>query len=92
MLVARVLRGLRFAPSRHLQGSNSIYKIPLKKVEAEYSRDTLSKALYSKLFDWLVRRINKSLLTVAETRAFIGVLDIFGFEDFEKNSFEQVRE
>jgi myosin-6 len=71
-------------------GSNSIYKIPLKRSEAEFSRDTLAKALYAKLFDWLVRRINQSLLTVAETRAFIGVLDIFGFEDFQTNSFEQL--
>ena len=44
----------------------------------------------AKLFDWLVTRINESLLTVAETRAFIGVLDIFGFEDFKVNSFEQL--
>ena len=71
-------------------GSNSVYKIPLKKAEAEYSRDSLTKALYAKIFDWLVKKINQSLLTVAETRAFIGVLDIFGFEDFLHNSFEQL--
>ena len=71
-------------------GSSSIYKIPLKVQEARYSRDTLTKALYAVIFDWLVARINQSLLTVAETRAFIGVLDIFGFEDFIVNSFEQL--
>ena len=37
------------------------------------------------MFDWLVARINESLLTDSETRAFIGVLDIFGFEQFEVN-------
>ena len=42
------------------------------------------------MFDWLVARINESLLTDSETRAFIGVLDIFGFEQFEVNSFEQL--
>jgi myosin heavy subunit len=71
-------------------GSDSIYKIPLKAQEACYSRDTLAKAHYAKLFDWLVIRINMSLLTRTETRAFIGVLDIFGFEDFQVNSFEQL--
>lgn len=70
--------------------SNSIYKIPLKAQEAAYSRDTLAKAVYAKLFDWLVRCVNTSLLTKASTRAFIGVLDIFGFEEFETNSFEQL--
>ena len=42
------------------------------------------------MFDWLVARINESLLTDSETRAFIGVLDIFGFEQFEVNTFEQL--
>ena len=42
------------------------------------------------MFDWLVARINESLLTDSETRAFIGVLDIFGFENFELNSFPQL--
>ena len=54
-------------------GSNSIYKIPLKVHEATFSRDTLAKALYNKIFDWLVVRINKSLLTVAETCAHVRV-------------------
>ena len=49
-----------------------------------------AQALYSRMFDWLVARINESLLTDSETRAFIGVLDIFGFEQFETNSFEQL--
>ncbi|EOD09565.1 hypothetical protein EMIHUDRAFT_448407 [Emiliania huxleyi CCMP1516] len=70
--------------------SGSVYKIPLKAQEANYSRDTLAKAIYAKLFDWLVRAVNQSLLTQADTRAFIGVLDIFGFEQFETNSFEQL--
>ena len=71
-----------------MSGSN--YKIPLKVQEARYSRDTLAKALYARMFDWLVVQINQSLLTNSETRAFIGVLDIFGFEDFQVNSFEQL--
>ena len=70
--------------------SGSLYKIPLKAQEACSSRDALSKAIYAKLFDWLVLRVNESLLTRNETRAFIGVLDIFGFEEFKVNSFEQL--
>ena len=70
--------------------SGSLYKIPLKVQEACYSRDSLSKAIYAKLFAWLVLRVNESLLTRSETRAFIGVLDIFGFEEFKVNSFEQL--
>ncbi|KAH8088806.1 hypothetical protein JL720_6771 [Aureococcus anophagefferens] len=51
----------------------------------------LAKAAYGRLFDWLVKRIN---VAVAQGGAaggkFIGVLDIFGFEIFESNSFEQL--
>eukprot|EP00945_MAST-04E_sp_MAST-4E-sp1_P008387 g8387.t1 len=56
-------------------------------------RDSLAKTIYSSLFDWLVSRLNK---TIAEQekkgteKRFIGLLDIFGFEMFETNSFEQL--
>ena len=70
--------------------SGSLYRIPLKVQEACYSRDAVAKAVYAKLFDYLVLRVNESLLTQTETRAFIGVLDIFGFEEFKVNSFEQL--
>jgi myosin heavy subunit len=56
--------------------------------EAQEAADALSKAIYNELFNWLVMRINAS---VEGTKGhFIGVLDIFGFEIFEKNSFEQL--
>lgn len=49
------------------------------------------QALYSKLFDWLVQRLNDSLRgkSDAEKTDFIGVLDIYGFEIFDVNSLEQ---
>ncbi|XP_056267981.1 unconventional myosin-Ie isoform X2 [Pseudoliparis swirei] len=53
-----------------------------------YTRDALSKALHSRVFDFLVESINKAM--VKDHQEFnIGVLDIYGFEIFEKNGFEQ---
>lgn len=47
--------------------------------------------LYGRVFDWLVSRINAALAPAgnAQKRNFIGILDIYGFEVFERNSFEQ---
>uniref|UniRef100_A0A674C5Z5 Myosin IB n=1 Tax=Salmo trutta TaxID=8032 RepID=A0A674C5Z5_SALTR len=57
---------------------------------AYYARDALAKNLYSRLFSWLVTRINESIKAQAKTRhKVMGVLDIYGFEIFEDNSFEQ---
>jgi len=56
--------------------------------DADFGRDALGKALYSKLFDWIVRRINKCF-PFDRSENFIGVLDIAGFEYFQVNSFEQ---
>nr|XP_040046935.1 myosin heavy chain, skeletal muscle, adult-like [Gasterosteus aculeatus aculeatus] len=50
----------------------------------------LSKAVYEKLFLWMVTRINKQLDTKLPRQHFIGVLDIAGFEIFEMNSLEQL--
>uniref|UniRef100_A0A8C7ZWZ0 Myosin IXA n=1 Tax=Oryzias sinensis TaxID=183150 RepID=A0A8C7ZWZ0_9TELE len=68
--------------------------VPYKLSEAGTVRDSMAKSLYSALFDWIVFRINHALLNnrdLEETTKIlsIGVLDIFGFEDYESNSFEQ---
>ncbi|XP_078740414.1 unconventional myosin-IXa-like isoform X8 [Lampetra fluviatilis] len=68
--------------------------LPYKLTEAVTARDSMAKSLYSALFDWIVLRINHALLYKMERSEHvkglsIGVLDIFGFEDFENNSFEQ---
>mmetsp|Transcript_4423 Transcript_4423/g.6614 ORF Transcript_4423/g.6614 Transcript_4423/m.6614 type:complete len:1127 (-) Transcript_4423:97-3477(-) len=60
------------------------------KAQAEFARDTLAKAIYSKLFDWLVKRINISIEKKDFQGIQIGVLDIYGFEIFGFNSFEQL--
>lgn len=58
--------------------------------QAVYSRDATSKAIYSKLFSWLVERINKTIfIQQKKPTKIIGLLDIYGFEVFDNNSFEQ---
>ncbi|KAM8858318.1 unconventional myosin-Ib isoform 5-T5 [Synchiropus picturatus] len=62
----------------------------LNVAQAYYARDALAKNLYSRLFSWLVTRINESIKAQTQTRhKVMGVLDIYGFEIFEDNSFEQ---
>nr|XP_057938216.1 unconventional myosin-Ib isoform X4 [Doryrhamphus excisus] len=62
----------------------------LNVAQAYYARDALAKNLYSRLFSWIVTRINESIKAQAKTRhKVMGVLDIYGFEIFEDNSFEQ---
>ncbi|XP_061077056.1 unconventional myosin-IXAa-like isoform X1 [Conger conger] len=68
--------------------------VPYKLAEAGTVRDSMAKSLYSALFDWIVFRINHALLNNKDLEECakilsIGVLDIFGFEDYENNSFEQ---
>ncbi|KAI9209032.1 P-loop containing nucleoside triphosphate hydrolase protein, partial [Polychytrium aggregatum] len=55
-----------------------------------YSIEALARAIYERMFADLVDRINRSIETSASKTAFIGVLDIAGFEIFELNSFEQL--
>lgn len=64
----------------------------MKYHEAIVARDSISKYIYSLLFDWIVEHINQDLYPPeieAKSVSFIGVLDIYGFEHFFINSFEQ---
>ncbi|KAI5924775.1 putative myosin MYO2 [Camillea tinctor] len=64
----------------------------LTQQQAIVVRDSVAKYIYSSLFDWLVEVINRSLAAeevLSRVTSFIGVLDIYGFEHFAKNSFEQ---
>ena len=61
------------------------------------ARDTLVKDLYSCLFSWIIRKVNSSNLKSDQSKLnldnvsnSIGLLDIFGFEIFDKNGFEQL--
>ncbi len=90
-----------------------VIESPLNEKECLANQDALSRNLYDKLFNWLVKRLNftilpkedilpkqkirksinvvrKSLLLPESSRLSIGLLDIFGFENFKVNSFEQL--
>uniref|UniRef100_A0A8R1E369 Myosin motor domain-containing protein n=1 Tax=Caenorhabditis japonica TaxID=281687 RepID=A0A8R1E369_CAEJA len=88
---------------REIRAVNEVVAKPLTKNEAIRSRDALTKMLYAHLFGWLVNKINEALNEEENTNTninmtpnrrkrmdrFIGVLDIYGFETFDVNSFEQ---
>lgn len=78
--------------TKALKSGNEIVIKKLSLLEATYSRDALAKLIYSELFNWVVSGINGGLRKCGEGEKdgkFIGVLDIYGFETFEVNSFEQ---
>ncbi|KAF0043413.1 hypothetical protein F2P81_004750 [Scophthalmus maximus] len=74
---------------RKLKTAAETYIKPLPRLQATNARDALSKHIYAKLFNWIVEHVNKALITNVKQHSFIGVLDIYGFETFEINSFEQ---
>ena len=68
----------------------SVYEVPLNPTQATAVRDALAKAIYFNLFDWIVERVNVSLRARGAVANSVGILDIYGFEIFERNSFEQL--
>ncbi|KAF1989576.1 hypothetical protein K402DRAFT_444649 [Aulographum hederae CBS 113979] len=68
----------------------SVYDVPLNPAQAMSVRDALSKAIYNNMFDWIVQRVNASLKARGALANTVGILDIYGFEIFEHNSFEQL--
>ncbi|XP_077247165.1 myosin-1-like [Tasmannia lanceolata] len=83
--------GLKLALSTRkmrVGNDNIVQKLTLS--QAIDTRDALAKSLYASLFEWLVEQINKSLeVGKRRTGRSISILDIYGFESFDKNSFEQ---
>ncbi|XP_063782260.1 unconventional myosin-Ie isoform X1 [Pseudophryne corroboree] len=69
-------------------GKSESINVTLNVEQACYTRDALAKALHSRVFDYLVDSINKAIKKDHEEYN-IGVLDIYGFEIFQKNGFEQ---
>ncbi|KAM9481121.1 unconventional myosin-Va isoform 3-T3 [Clarias gariepinus] len=74
---------------KKLKTATETYIKPVPRVQATNSRDALAKHIYAKLFNWIVEHVNKALHSSVKQHSFIGVLDIYGFETFEINSFEQ---
>lgn len=68
----------------------STYAVPQNAAGAVYSRDALAKAMYSRLFDYIIARVNQSLGWSAGDLTILGILDIYGFEIFDVNGFEQL--
>lgn len=76
--------------SRFGSSGGESFESPLNRVQALAARDTLAKAVYNTLFEWIVERVNMSLVTQGQAAKSIGILDIYGFEIFKLNSFEQI--
>ncbi|XP_029289652.1 LOW QUALITY PROTEIN: unconventional myosin-Va-like [Cottoperca gobio] len=74
---------------RKLKTTTETYVKSVSKMNAVNGRDALAKHIYARLFSWIVGSINVALKSAAKQHSFIGVLDIYGFETFDVNSFEQ---
>ncbi len=82
---------------RTVNARNEVFKVPLNVLKAQDSRDAFAKEIYSQSFDWLVKTINDATCaennydgTLRDDFGHIGLLDIFGFESFVVNRFEQL--
>ncbi|KAL4616612.1 unconventional myosin-Ib-like isoform X1 [Arapaima gigas] len=76
--------------TRTVEAKQEKVSTTLTVAQAYYARDALAKNLYNRLFSWLVTRINESIkVQSTERKKVMGVLDIYGFEIFENNGFEQ---
>ncbi|PVD30004.1 hypothetical protein C0Q70_09265 [Pomacea canaliculata] len=81
--------------SRVIAAGGQVVEKGLNVSEALYARDAFAKAIYNRMFTWIVGRINELIdpkhsgVRYAGKNTVIGVLDIYGFEIFDNNSFEQ---
>lgn len=75
---------------RYIVTPAETYKKSLTVEEREQMCHTIIRTIYQKLFDYLVHHINRNMYRTRDTTEFIGILDIFGFEVFANNRFEQL--
>ncbi|KAF0733977.1 hypothetical protein Ae201684_009154 [Aphanomyces euteiches] len=76
--------------NRTMAARGETFTIPLNADQAADLRDAFAKGIYSQLFDWLVTRVNNAICSTRSVKHHIGLLDIFGFESFDHNGFEQL--
>nr|XP_027203316.1 myosin-IB-like [Dermatophagoides pteronyssinus] len=83
---------------RTIEARDELMTTDLTRDQAIYARDALAKAIYQRLFVWLVSRLNQSLHSAGQQhgrqqskkqKTVMGLLDIYGFEIFQQNNFEQ---
>tara|TARA_Y100000590_G_scaffold375398_1_gene440303 strand:- start:357 stop:2915 length:2559 start_codon:yes stop_codon:yes gene_type:complete len=79
---------------RKIKAGTDICVIPLDEEVQTVMLETFIKTIYQRLFDWIIEKINRkfkdTLQTTTANKSFIGLLDIFGFELFDNNGFEQL--
>ena len=75
--------------TKKLEVNKEVSIVPLNPYQARDARSALSKAIYDNEFSWIIDTCNKTL-DVDSDGNWIGLLDIFGFENFQLNSFEQL--
>ncbi|CAM9736885.1 unnamed protein product [Bubo scandiacus] len=80
---------MRWLCHRKLVTAGETYLKPLSRQQALDSRDALAKHMYGQVFRWMVTKVNHALRSLEGHHSSIGILDIYGFEMFEHNSFEQ---
>ncbi|RHY79601.1 hypothetical protein DYB28_000456, partial [Aphanomyces astaci] len=81
----------RILTNRTMAARGETFTIPLSADQAADLRDAFAKGVYSQLFDWLVARVNNAICSATRNvKHHIGLLDIFGFESFDHNGFEQL--
>jgi len=77
--------------TRKIKVGLEFFTKPLSVEDAKDANEALVKSIYSQMFDRIVLRVNESIQSKSAGKSnFIGVLDIFGFEVFNHNSFEQL--
>ena len=78
---------------RTLKSRGETVKTPMNIDQAMDVKDALVKGIYGRLFQWIVGKINSAIYTGSREHRdcrSIGILDMFGFENFQKNCFEQL--